>query len=237
MLPVLTCLRRRILQASASQQGACVTASCHHAAVLCECNPNLLLLKVDAACACTSWLSTRALELVKTCLTQQRHISSCLQRHRHRRILCPFSMPLMLTSLCARIRFMKLCHTRQELARLPQGPKLVLATLPSLQAGMARDLFVEWAHDPKNLILFTQQAEVLPCTPIKFLLTPGKVCNAVAYTRRSAPQRQLQLWKIGCLVVSSPAELHPSSLLFCIRGRLNTSNRDISTSSRLGRAD
>lgn len=57
-------------------------------------------------------------------------------------------------------RYMKLCHTREELARLPQGPKVVLATLPSLQAGMARDLFMEWAPHPKNLILFTQQAEV-----------------------------------------------------------------------------
>lgn len=57
------------------------------------------------------------------------------------------------------MRYMKLCHTREELARLPQGPKLVLATLPSLQAGMARELFVEWAGDPRNLILFTQQAE------------------------------------------------------------------------------
>ncbi|KAL0041377.1 hypothetical protein WJX79_001220 [Trebouxia sp. C0005] len=57
------------------------------------------------------------------------------------------------------MRYVKLCHTREELGRLPQGPKLVLATLPSLQAGMARDLFLEWAADPKNLILFTQQAE------------------------------------------------------------------------------
>lgn len=74
---------------------------------------------------------------------------------------------------------MKLCHTREELARLPQGPKLVLATLPSLQAGMARDLFMEWAPHPKNLILFTQQAEVLlhptmhtsfPCRSLACLL-------------------------------------------------------------------
>ena len=61
---------------------------------------------------------------------------------------------------CGWHRYMKLCHTREELARLPQGPKLVLATLPSLQAGCARDLFLEWAPDPKNLILCTQQAEV-----------------------------------------------------------------------------
>lgn len=74
-----------------------------------------------------------------------------------------FSLSIRLT-VRAGSRYMKLCHTRQELARLPQGPKLVLATLPSLQAGMARELFVEWAHDPRNLILFTQQAEVLPYT-------------------------------------------------------------------------
>lgn len=55
---------------------------------------------------------------------------------------------------------MKVCHTREELARLPQGPKLVLATLPSLTAGMSRELFMQWAPNPKNTILFTQEAEV-----------------------------------------------------------------------------
>ena len=67
--------------------------------------------------------------------------------------------------ICGWHRYMKLCHTREELARLPQGPKLVLATLPSLHAGCARDLFLEWAPDPKNLILFSQQAEVWFLTP------------------------------------------------------------------------
>ena len=68
--------------------------------------------------------------------------------------------PMSLDKSAAMSRYMKLCHTREELARLPQGPKLVLATLPSLQAGMARQLLVEWAAEPRNLILFTQQAEV-----------------------------------------------------------------------------
>ena len=55
---------------------------------------------------------------------------------------------------------MKLCRSREELAHLPNTPKLVLATLPSLEAGPARDLFADWASDPRNLILFTQRAEV-----------------------------------------------------------------------------
>lgn len=56
---------------------------------------------------------------------------------------------------------MKVCHTREELARLPQGPKLVLATLPDLSAGMSRELFMQWAPNPSNTILFTQEAEVI----------------------------------------------------------------------------
>ncbi len=85
-------------------------------------------------------------------------------------------------------RYLKLCHTREELGRLPQGPKLVLATLPSLQAGMARDLFVEWAADPRNLILFTQAAEVRPnhlvlmfCSWL--MLIPAMACTVLCTFR------------------------------------------------------
>lgn len=31
--------------------------------------------------------------------------------------------------------FLKLCGSREELAHLPHGPKLVLASMPSLEAG------------------------------------------------------------------------------------------------------
>lgn len=81
-----------------------------------------------------------------------------------------------------------MCHTREELGRLPQGPKLVLATLPSLQAGMARELFVEWAADPRNLILFTQAAEVRPNhIDLRFcswlLLIPAMACTMLCTLR------------------------------------------------------
>jgi hypothetical protein len=56
----------------------------------------------------------------------------------------------------------RLCHTRAELAALGHGPKLVLATLASLEAGGARQLLVEWAANPASLVLFPGAAPVRP---------------------------------------------------------------------------
>lgn len=105
--------------------------------------------------------------------------------------------------LSVECRYLKLCHTREELGRLPQGPKLVLATLPSLQAGMARDLFVEWAADPRNLILFTQAAEVRPnhlvlmfCSWL--LLIPAMAVHSALYIPNQV--RQSQLLRNPCTV-------------------------------------
>eukprot|EP00887_Chlorella_sp_A99_P003905 scaffold11.g3905.t1 len=50
--------------------------------------------------------------------------------------------------------YLKLCSSREELGRLPQGPKLVLATCPSLEAGLSCQLFAEWAGDPRNALVF-----------------------------------------------------------------------------------
>lgn len=33
--------------------------------------------------------------------------------------------------------------------------------MASLEAGFARDIFVEWANDPRNLVLFTETGQVL----------------------------------------------------------------------------
>lgn len=51
-----------------------------------------------------------------------------------------------------------MCHTRAELAALGHGPKLVLATLGTLEAGASRQLLVEWAANPANLVLFPGRA-------------------------------------------------------------------------------
>ncbi|KAK9816483.1 hypothetical protein WJX72_000827 [[Myrmecia] bisecta] len=55
--------------------------------------------------------------------------------------------------------FMKLCQSVDDLARLPAGPKVVLASMPSLETGASKQLFADWAADPRNVILFTGRPE------------------------------------------------------------------------------
>ncbi|GFR46474.1 hypothetical protein Agub_g8051 [Astrephomene gubernaculifera] len=45
----------------------------------------------------------------------------------------------------------------EELGAFP-GPKVVLATMPSLESGPARQLLVEWAAQRRNTIIFTERA-------------------------------------------------------------------------------
>ena len=73
-------------------------------------------------------------------------------------------------------RNLKVCQSREQLAALPPGPKAVLATLPTLEAGPAQELFVEWAGDPHSLILFTERPPVR-LHPSPALLTFLSKCN------------------------------------------------------------
>eukprot|EP00240_Pyramimonas_obovata_P001561 CAMPEP_0118929284 /NCGR_PEP_ID=MMETSP1169-20130426/6328_1 /TAXON_ID=36882 /ORGANISM="Pyramimonas obovata, Strain CCMP722" /LENGTH=437 /DNA_ID=CAMNT_0006871443 /DNA_START=155 /DNA_END=1465 /DNA_ORIENTATION=+ len=68
-------------------------------------------------------------------------------------------------------RHLHLCHSVEELAGLGPGPKLVMASMQSLEVGPARELFVTWATNPRNLLLFpdmgqpnTLAREVMRCT-------------------------------------------------------------------------
>ncbi|GAB2227713.1 hypothetical protein Droror1_Dr00009540 [Drosera rotundifolia] len=48
---------------------------------------------------------------------------------------------------------------KDELEKVPDGPKVVLASMASLEAGFSHDIFVEWATDAKNLVLFTERGQ------------------------------------------------------------------------------
>ena len=54
-------------------------------------------------------------------------------------------------------KYLRLCHTKADLQRLPRGPKVVLASLGSMQSGAAKELLVDYAMSPKNLIIFTER--------------------------------------------------------------------------------
>ena len=56
-------------------------------------------------------------------------------------------------------KFLTLCHSMEELQALPPGPKVVLASFGSLEAGPSRHLFAEWAEDKSNLVILTGQPE------------------------------------------------------------------------------
>ncbi|RKP07912.1 beta-lactamase-like protein [Thamnocephalis sphaerospora] len=55
-------------------------------------------------------------------------------------------------------RSIRLLHRVDELEKYP-GAKVVLATSPSLEGGFARELFMQWATDPKNVVVLTERAE------------------------------------------------------------------------------
>ncbi|KAM3247903.1 Cleavage and polyadenylation specificity factor subunit 2 [Capsicum chinense] len=56
------------------------------------------------------------------------------------------------------LRKIKLLINKSALEEAP-GPKVVMASMASLEAGFSHDLFVEWAADPKNLVMFTERGQ------------------------------------------------------------------------------
>ncbi|XP_071961785.1 cleavage and polyadenylation specificity factor subunit 2-like [Antedon mediterranea] len=49
-----------------------------------------------------------------------------------------------------------LCHSLQELAKVPE-PKVVLASVPDMECGYSRDLFLQWSTKPNNSIILTSR--------------------------------------------------------------------------------
>eukprot|EP00877_Chromochloris_zofingiensis_P014690 jgi/Chrzof1/9475/Cz04g04140.t1 len=56
-------------------------------------------------------------------------------------------------------RHLKLCGSLSELEHLPKGPKVVLASGPSFESGMSRQLLLQWAEDAHNAIIITQKPD------------------------------------------------------------------------------
>lgn len=52
------------------------------------------------------------------------------------------------------VRYCTLCHSLADLARVPD-PKVVLASVADLTCGFSRELFIKWAEEPKNTVVFT----------------------------------------------------------------------------------
>lgn len=57
------------------------------------------------------------------------------------------------------LKHVHLLINKSELDNVPDGPKVVLASMASLETGFSHDIFVEWATDVKNLVLFTERGQ------------------------------------------------------------------------------
>uniref|UniRef100_A0A2N9EEK6 Cleavage and polyadenylation specificity factor subunit 2 n=1 Tax=Fagus sylvatica TaxID=28930 RepID=A0A2N9EEK6_FAGSY len=57
------------------------------------------------------------------------------------------------------LKHVRLLINKSELDNAPDGPKVVLASMASLEVGFSHDIFIEWASDTKNLVLFTERGQ------------------------------------------------------------------------------
>ncbi|XP_024982399.1 cleavage and polyadenylation specificity factor subunit 2 isoform X3 [Cynara cardunculus var. scolymus] len=57
------------------------------------------------------------------------------------------------------LKHVTLLINKNELENAPEGPKIVLASMASLEVGFSHDIFVEWAADSRNLVLFTERGQ------------------------------------------------------------------------------
>lgn len=57
-------------------------------------------------------------------------------------------------------RHVRRCHNIDDVSRLGEGPKVVLATGLSLQQGLSRQLLINWGADSRNAVIFTQPPPV-----------------------------------------------------------------------------
>ncbi|XP_059082157.1 cleavage and polyadenylation specificity factor subunit 2-like [Tigriopus californicus] len=53
-------------------------------------------------------------------------------------------------------KHLKLCHSIAEVNKVP-SPKVVLASMPDLECGFSRDLFLSWCGKPQNNIIITSR--------------------------------------------------------------------------------
>ena len=53
-------------------------------------------------------------------------------------------------------KHLQVCHNMEELARI-SGPKVVLASMPDMESGYSRELFVQWCGNPNNSVIITSR--------------------------------------------------------------------------------
>lgn len=97
-------------------------------------------------------------------------------------------------------RCVRTLSSPRHLAQLQAGPKVVLASHPSLECGAARELFLQWAGDAKNTIIFTQRAPVgtLADTLLRHVAGPEPLSLTLSVSKRVPLEgAELEAWEAG----------------------------------------
>ncbi|KAL2334722.1 hypothetical protein Fmac_015935 [Flemingia macrophylla] len=81
------------------------------------------------------------------------------------------------------LKYVTLLINKTELDNAPEGPKVVLASMASLEAGFSHDIFVEWANDVKNLVLFTERGQFATLARMLQADPPPKAVKVVVSKR------------------------------------------------------
>ncbi|QCD94826.1 cleavage and polyadenylation specificity factor subunit 2 [Vigna unguiculata] len=81
------------------------------------------------------------------------------------------------------LKYVTLLINKTDLENSPEGPKVVLASMASLEAGFSHDIFVEWANDSKNLMLFTERGQFATLARMLQADPPPKAVKVVVSKR------------------------------------------------------
>jgi len=104
-------------------------------------------------------------------------------------------------------KHLKLCHSMAEVNKVP-APKVVLASMPDMECGFARDLFLQWCANPKNSIILTSRSS--PGTLGRDLINNGGDRSIPIEVRRRIKLVGLELEQYRAKEKSNTSKLHSS---------------------------
>merc|ERR1719154_289538 len=104
-------------------------------------------------------------------------------------------------------KHLKHCHSMAEVNKVP-SPKVVLASMPDMECGFARDLFLLWCSNPKNSVILTSKAS--PGTLARDLLDKGGDRTIPIEVKRRIKLVGQELEQFKAKEKSSSSKLHSS---------------------------
>ncbi|GJU62904.1 brefeldin A-inhibited guanine nucleotide-exchange protein 5 [Tanacetum coccineum] len=82
-----------------------------------------------------------------------------------------------------------------DLEIVPDGPKIVLAFMASLEVGVSHDIFVDWVANSRNLVLFIERGQSLSVvTHTAIAISLPAIQNSVVYSLLSSVGVEVEIY-------------------------------------------